>query len=450
MRERVQLHEAISRVVDPMDTMQRVANEAMSAIEAAQGVVVGLAVGDTNVHFVCGAGYLEGQAGSVIAREGSLSGLAMSEGVTLRCDDATGDPRVNKVLSDAYGIMSSVAVPLRRGGQAVGVLNVNSKRRCAFDDEDVRVLTRLAGFVTVLISAAIDLTEVTDQLLSPDYVGQSDSSSYALAVEERFVANVLNPDILGSLNSRSRIEAIIRAPRLGHHFQPIFDLSNGEMFALEALARFPTRPPRPPDEWFAEARGVGLGTELEIVSLHLALEALVSLPSSIALCVNAGPGTLAATSLAEMLGALSTVDASRVVIELTEQIAVADYPRLAGSIESLREMGVRLAIDDTGAGFASLAHILKLDPDLIKLDRALTTGIDRDPVRQALASALVSFAQHTQAEIVAEGIESAAEMAILQGLGIRYGQGYFLGHPRPLDSISWQSAHPISVGLPRL
>jgi EAL domain-containing protein (putative c-di-GMP-specific phosphodiesterase class I) len=98
-------------------------------------------------------------------------------------------------------------------------------------------------------------------------------------------------------------------------------------------------------------------------------------------------------------------------------------------------LGVRLAIDDTGAGFASFAHILKLAPEIIKLDRELTSGIDHDPVRAALATALVSFASQLGTEIIAEGIETAAELEVLRNLGIRYGQGYFLFRPTSIDSI---------------
>jgi EAL domain-containing protein (putative c-di-GMP-specific phosphodiesterase class I) len=132
---------------------------------------------------------------------------------------------------------------------------------------------------------------------------------------------------------------------------------------------------------------------------------------------------------------VAACDSRRVVMELTEQVRVDDYPRLAQALKQLRLMGVRLAIDDTGAGFASLAHILKLAPDLIKLDRELTSGIDRDPVRCALGAALVSFASRIGAEIIAEGIETASELEVLRGLGIRYGQGYFLCRPTSADSI---------------
>ncbi len=137
----------------------------------------------------------------------------------------------------------------------------------------------------------------------------------------------------------------------------------------------------------------------------------------------------------ELFQLLATVDGSRIVMELTEQAHVDDYPRLAGSLEHLYAMGVRLAIDDTGAGFASLAHILKLAPNIIKLDRELTSGIDRDPVRITLAAALVSFAAGLGAEIVAEGIETASELDRLRELSIRFGQGFYLCRPTNLELV---------------
>jgi EAL domain-containing protein (putative c-di-GMP-specific phosphodiesterase class I) len=138
---------------------------------------------------------------------------------------------------------------------------------------------------------------------------------------------------------------------------------------------------------------------------------------------------------------IASCDSRRVVVELTEQVKVDDYSRLSYTLRQPRLMGVRLAIDDTGAGFASLAHILKLTPDIIKLDRELTSRIDHDPVRSTLAAALVTFASRTGAEIVAEGIETGAELEVLRGLGIRYGQRFLLCRPT--------SANPVPSRLSR-
>jgi len=244
--------------------------------------------------------------------------------------------------------------------------------------------------------------------------------------------------VLGGLETRSRVERVLKGRGLTHVFQPVFDITSGDLFAVEALARFSGQPRQTPDLWFAEAHAMGIGVELEIASVKQALASLPRLPEGIALCVNAGPTAMASD---EMLQLLMASQSKRIVMELTEQLKVDDYPGLSHALKQLRFMGVRLAIDDTGAGFASLAHILKLGPDTIKLDRELTSGIDRDPVRHALAAALVSFASQTRAEIIAEGIETVAELDVLRGLGIRYGQGFFLCRPTSSESIPRRLSH---------
>ncbi len=345
-----------------MGLMQRVAEEAMAVVTRAEGVLIGLVRDGAAITFVCGAGYLVDQVGDKVPLDGSLSGLAVTTGATLRCDDAELDPRVHLDLCKAYRVVSSVCVPLRRGAAAVGVLNVSSSRSHAFDGADVRTLTKLAEFVSVVTAAADDLTGVTNTLLSAAQLDRNSFDEDGLAVEERFVANVLSPGTVGGLESRRRIERAIEEKNLAHHFQPIFDLWNGRLFAFEALARFPGKPKRPPDEWFAEAKAVGLGVDLELASLQGALSSLSQLPSGVLLCVNVGPDAITS---AEVRHLLVDSEPSRTVIELTEQVQVDDYPLLDSSVTGLRRLGARLAIDDTGAGFASLAHILKLNPDLI-------------------------------------------------------------------------------------
>jgi EAL domain-containing protein (putative c-di-GMP-specific phosphodiesterase class I) len=122
----------------------------------------------------------------------------------------------------------------------------------------------------------------------------------------------------------------------------------------------------------------------------------------------------------------------RLVVEITEHEPVDDYDELADSLRPLRALGVRIAIDDAGAGYASLRHTLALAPDIVKVDISLTHSIDVDRGRRALASALISFADEMDMTIVAEGIETAAELATLRELGVRYGQGYHLAEPAAL------------------
>jgi EAL domain-containing protein (putative c-di-GMP-specific phosphodiesterase class I) len=163
------------------------------------------------------------------------------------------------------------------------------------------------------------------------------------------------------------------------------------------------------------------------------------LPDGVALSINAGPKTVTAPGFHE---AILGVPAHRVIVELTEHNAIDDYPGLVDSLRSLRQKGTRISIDDTGSGYSSLAHILKLAPDLIKLDRDLVSGIDVDPVRRALAAALVSFAAETGAQIVAEGVETEDELVALRQLGVRYAQGYYLGRPAGLETLAVAQRQP--------
>ena len=226
----------------------------------------------------------------------------------------------------------------------------------------------------------------------------------------------------------SRIRAILDAGHIDIEFQPIFDLLDSRVVSLEALARFWTEPMRPPSAWFAEATEVGLGVELELAAIREALLRLDDFPADVAIALNVSPVTALDPRFCEAL-----VDvAERVVIEITEHAQVDDYDALRDALAPLRERGAQLAIDDVGAGFANLRHILRLAPDIVKLDLSLTHEIARDPAREALASSLVGFAGGVGASIVAEGISSDEDLALLRTLGVDYGQGFHLARPSSL------------------
>jgi EAL domain-containing protein (putative c-di-GMP-specific phosphodiesterase class I) len=132
---------------------------------------------------------------------------------------------------------------------------------------------------------------------------------------------------------------------------------------------------------------------------------------------------------------LSASTPSRIVVELTEHVGIEDYPGLRQACKDLRRIGARVALDDTGTGFASLSLLLEVAPEFIKLDRMMTRDIDADPVRRALARALVTFGKEVGAEVIAEGVESAAELGVLIDLGIAYGQGFYLARPGSLEDL---------------
>src|SRR5581483_3375243 len=304
----------------------------------------------------------------------------------------------------------------------------NARRAHAFTDDDVATLSRLAAFVSAAVGSARELSRVaaellefrgptgTDGLVGP-HAGPADAAG-------RYVMDVLSPGAASRIESGRRIRQVLDDPSiLTMVFQPIVDLVANEVAAVEALARFGVTPYRAPDLWFRDAHDDGLGVELEMLAARRALAQLAVLPDGIALTINVGPHAVLSPSFAALL---LDVPSRRVILELTEHTAVDDYPALVATLRALRRTGTRMAIDDTGSGYSSLAHILKLAPDFIKLDRELTSGIDLDPVRRALATSLVAFAGETGAQIIAEGVETEGEVEALRRIGVRYGQGFHL------------------------
>ncbi len=224
------------------------------------------------------------------------------------------------------------------------------------------------------------------------------------------------------------VRGLIEGGDVSMVFQPIVDLRSLAMVGAEALARFGGNPPRPPNLWFEEAALVGMRVELELATARAALLGRTRLPEGVWLAVNISPATAVSGAFPALL---AEVALDGVVFEISEHARVSDYDGLKGVLAGVRSRGARLAIDDAGAGFASLQHILRLSPDFIKLDMALVRGVDSDPARRALASALTSFGNEIGAVLIAEGIETAGELDTLRGLGIRFGQGYYLGRPAP-------------------
>jgi EAL domain-containing protein (putative c-di-GMP-specific phosphodiesterase class I)/FixJ family two-component response regulator len=230
---------------------------------------------------------------------------------------------------------------------------------------------------------------------------------------------------------RDEIRRFVEGEGLTMAFQPIVDLETHVVVGLEALARFRSIPLRPPDEWFAEAVALELGTQLELATIRRSLDTIDRLPPDVYLSLNSSHRAACSPDMARTLEPFAT----RVVIEITEHEQVDDYDALLTALDALRAMGVRVAIDDAGAGYASLRHTLQLSPDIVKVDISLTRQIDTDRGKRALASALISFADEMGMAIVAEGIETEAELRTLRELGVRFGQGFFLAKPGPIPEL---------------
>jgi len=239
-------------------------------------------------------------------------------------------------------------------------------------------------------------------------------------------------------DSRARIRDIIGGQRLLTAFQPIHDLAAGRVIGVEALSRFVSDDGVGADYWFGEASAVGLGAELEFAALETALTAAEELPLCLYVALNISPDTCLDPRLPGLLDG-SHLSLDRIVLELTERLPVEDYGLLIAALGPLRQRGLRVAVDDAGSGFASMRHILHLLPDIIKLDRSLIAGIREDTGQHALGAAMVEFAQQINATLVAEGIETPAELSAVTGLGMTAGQGYLLGRPsiQPRDWATW-------------
>lgn len=229
--------------------------------------------------------------------------------------------------------------------------------------------------------------------------------------------------------NRRRIQAILDRHLLGIVYQPIHDLASGRPRGAEALSRFAPEPGFDcPSDWFTAAAEVGLGLELELLAVRTALDGLRFIPRGLYVSVNVSPET-AISGRVEPL--LAGYPAERLVVEVTEHARVEDFAELAAALASLRAHA-RIAVDDVGAGYAGLRHLVDLNPDILKLDMGLTRQVDSDPARNALAQAMVAFAKRVGCDIVAEGIETPGEAETLQGLGVRYGQGYHFSRPMPV------------------
>jgi EAL domain-containing protein (putative c-di-GMP-specific phosphodiesterase class I)/CheY-like chemotaxis protein len=291
------------------------------------------------------------------------------------------------------GVETAASAPIYAGNRVVGILVTGY---AGIDATDL-------GRQGRLLAAVIDYAQILSAVAGP-----------SIAQHGRLTA------------TRARLQRIITTQAFYPVFQPIVELASGRVMAYEALTRFTDG--TPPDVRFADAARHGLGSDFEGATIEAALAAARQLPIDVPICLNASP------SIVLDRDRLATfVDGARspVIIELTEHARIDDYGALRDALGA-HGSRIRLAVDDAGAGYATLRHILELRPAFVKLDISIVRGIETDHVRQALVSGLVYFARKTGCELIAEGIEADAEAAVLRELGIPSGQGFLFGRPGPV------------------
>jgi PAS domain S-box-containing protein len=295
-------------------------------------------------------------------------------------------------LFGELGVRAVAFAPVRYAGQLIGIMVVTSAADDAVGQltESLPAILEFAGFAGALVGPAIvELTET------------------------------------GSV--RDRIAGVISSEAFEPVFQPVIDIATGERVGFEALTRFSSG--TAPDRMFADSRGAGVEADLEVATLAAAIAAAGALPPAAWLGLNVSPNLV--TSDRRLADLLRRSDRA-IVLEVTEHAQVADYAALRAAIGRLRP-GVRVAIDDAGAGVANFSHIVELRPVFVKLDSGLVRDIDSDLTRQALIVGLLHFARESNIQTIAEGVETQAELATLRALGVPLAQGYLLGRPAAVD-----------------
>ncbi len=343
---------------------------------------------------------------------------------------ATGDAllaAVGTALGDAVRPGDPIA---RIGGDEFGIF--------AFSDQPGTIAKRLADVVADA-STDFELRAHAGYALHPfdgdGAEGLLMGAEVALRVAKRDGSREVVVPYQGATLSdspdgaRAALERLCRGEGLEMAVQPIVDLREGRPHAYEALARFTTGGDEGPLQWFALAEEFGMRGELELACLRKGLDLLPDLPGDAQLSVNLSAPLLVDSRAADLFDA--HVDVSRLIVEVTEDVLVRQGPEIERMTRALRARGARFAVDDIGAGYAGLGQLAALRPSYLKLDRALVRGIDGDPALASLVRLLAAYGSSIDGMVVAEGVETEAELAVVAAAGVPLVQGFLLGRPGP-------------------
>lgn len=235
------------------------------------------------------------------------------------------------------------------------------------------------------------------------------------------------------------LNEVLEHGRVSSLFQPIMNLRDAGVYGYEALSRGPSNSPlHAPDALIKAADHAGLSSEIERLCFEVALRTFAQRQLQGKLFANLRPGRLFEPFFQpdNMLALLRTVGLppQRLVLELTETDPTQDFAHLAEAVEALHKVGIAIAMDDLGEGFSSLRLWSELKPNYVKIDRHFISGLNQDPVKLQFVRSLQAIADNAGTLIVAEGVETASELAIVKDLGIAFGQGYLIGRPTATPS----------------
>ncbi len=290
-----------------------------------------------------------------------------------------------------------------------------------------------------------ELSDILDPEVYPKfgcYVGTATAYRDPKMRLERLVHNALEAALAESDSRetsdaqvrRAKLEQIISTGGVRTLVHPIFRLEDLSVIGYEALSRGPqgTEFERP-DKLFRIAYDADSVIRLERLCRQRAFETAASLPEGKMLFINIEPEAVADPELRDImfttLVAGSGVKPEDVVFEITERTAITDFAAFRSTLEYLRRLGFRVAVDDGGAGYGSLQSLAEVRPEWLKIDMSLVRDIDTDDIRRSLVTGLATFAERIGVKLVAEGIETVGELSVLRELGVEYGQGFFFCEP---------------------
>ena len=369
---------------------------------------------------------------------------------------ADGDRLLQEIANRLMACLRAGDTAARLGGDEFGVLVENVPDTGAIEATAARLLEALRqpvelanGVVVVSASVGMAISTIHDRGVE-EFLRKADLAMYDAKRSGKRRARLYEPRLEDGGHAvggqwfarddeqRAEIESVLSDPDgITMVFQPIMDLRTGRVAGYESLSRFNREPRRAPDLWFAQAHRCGLGYALEAKAILAALAWADSRPAGTYLTFNLSPSSLLSDEVMRVLP--DRLDG--LVIEITENELVSGDPAIHKALAGLRGRGARLAVDDTGAGYAGLTHVMRLQPDIIKLDRALTTGVDLDPAKAPLISSFVRYARDIDAAVCAEGVETLAELERLADLDVAYGQGYGIARP----SAPWVPVDPAAT-----
>src|SRR4051794_20389093 len=290
--------------------------------------------------------------------------------------------------------------------------------------------------------------------ISDEGANLSELANSALDIAKRAGGNQTrkyDPDQVSAIPSikqqRAEIDSLLALDEpIRPVYQPLVELSTGRLIGFEALSRFNSEQQRTPDAWFNQAARCGRGLALEMATIKAALASAHNRPAGTYLSLNFSPSALGSPKLMSVLPR----NMSDIVVEVTEHELASEDGALEEGLAKMRARGARIAVDDAGAGYAGLNQVMRVQPDVIKLDRSLIEGVHSDSAKSALVEFFVMFARRVGASVCTEGIETLDELRTLINLGVTYGQGYLLGRPgEPWVQVSPELTRALATGALR-